>query len=392
MNFPEVWLSRAVALFTALTMAPWLDAIPELDADVVEFGAGTQTETNTIHIPLENFDVDVLINNTTYPIALQPFTDGTAVVNLDKFQTKVTTLSDDQVMGASYNKIDSAISAHDRGIRTSKFMKAIHALAPSSKSISTPIIVTTGANDEYGRKKMVYADLIALKRAMDKSGASPEGRRLVLSSEHYTDLMEDRDRFANLINNIPAGKLAPMILGFEIYSYASNPYYSKTGNAFTKKVFGSVVGNGDYEASVVFLAGNVAKKTGNTKQYFTPSSQDPETQTNKLNYRHYFIAMPVRNKFMGAVVSGGNATPHETVITGFGGASVAQSGTLTINGTNFLNATGVTIGGVAGTSMTIVSNTEITVTVPVSVPAGAQPVIVAGLGGASNSMNVTVTT
>uniref|UniRef100_A0AA94F0U9 Uncharacterized protein n=1 Tax=Flavobacterium columnare TaxID=996 RepID=A0AA94F0U9_9FLAO len=45
--------------------SPFFDGIPELDADVSEFGAGTATESNKIHVSTTDFDVDILINNNT---------------------------------------------------------------------------------------------------------------------------------------------------------------------------------------------------------------------------------------------------------------------------------------------------------------------------------------
>jgi hypothetical protein len=304
-TFAEMWLARVVALITTLTQAPWLDGITELDTEVLEVGSGTASEQNIIHIPLENFEADVLINNTTYPIAAQAFTDGEATIQLDKFQTKVTTLSDDQINGASYAKIDSATRAHTRGILSSKFKKAIHALAPAVESANTPVIVTTGTGLN-GRKRLVYADLVALKRELDKQQMPAEGRRLVLTGEHVNDLLEDRDRFANLLSDMNSGKVAPKIAGFEIYSYDANPLFFKdagNSNKWTKRPFGTAPQGGDKEASVCFLADNVAKKTGLTKQYFKSAAEDPDNQTNRLNYRHYFIALPVRQKYMGAIVS-----------------------------------------------------------------------------------------
>jgi hypothetical protein len=87
-SFPEMWLSRVILLVTTLAAAPWLEGIEELDTPILELGSGTASEQNAIHIPLENFEVDVLINNSTYPIPAQPFVDGEALVHLDKYQTK----------------------------------------------------------------------------------------------------------------------------------------------------------------------------------------------------------------------------------------------------------------------------------------------------------------
>ena len=67
-NFPEIWLDRVIENLDNSDQAPWLDGVAELDADVSQMGENTATESNVIHIAATDFDVDVLINNNTYPI------------------------------------------------------------------------------------------------------------------------------------------------------------------------------------------------------------------------------------------------------------------------------------------------------------------------------------
>jgi hypothetical protein len=305
-TFPEVWLKRVIFIITSLVSAQWLDAIPELDVTVVEMGSGSASELNAIHIPVETFEADVLINNTTYPIASQAFEDGEVIIQLDKYQTKVTTLSDDQIMGASYPKIDSVTGSHTRAMLKNKFKKAIHALAPAADTTDTPILVATGtAVSVGGRNRLTYADIVAAKDKLDQMDCPEEGRRLVLSTDHYNDLLvgADRNSMATLLADINKGKVAPMIAGFEIYSYLGNPYFElNEDDEWEKKPFGAVVSGTDRKGSIFFLTSNVAKKTGATKQYFAKAENDPENQTNRLNYRHYFIAMPMKQKYCGAIV------------------------------------------------------------------------------------------
>ena len=89
-----------------------------------------------------------------------------------------------------------------------------------------------------------------------------------------------------------------MIHGFEIYQYTGNPLFSSAGS---KQAYGAIPIAGDRKASVCFVVSQVVKKTGMTKQYFRDSRIDPLTQTNLLNYRHYFICMPLRTKFVAAI-------------------------------------------------------------------------------------------
>lgn len=296
-NFPEVWLNRVIQNLGNTHVAPWLDGIPELDVQVLEVGSGDASESNIIYIPRTSFNPDVLINNSTYPIALQAFTDDNVTVQLDKYQTKVTTLSDDQIVGAAYPRIDAATGGHVRAINSKKYKKAIHAIAPAADTTNTPVIVATGTA-VGGIPTLIYDDLITLKNRLDAAEVAPENRRLVLSTRHYNDLLLDRKNFGDKLVNYTTGMTAPVIAGFEIYQYNGNPLFDNTG---AKKAFGAVKAAGDREASVVFWKDGIAKKTGMTKQYFVDSKNDPETQTNKVNYRHYFIAVPFEQRGVGAI-------------------------------------------------------------------------------------------
>lgn len=302
-NFPEVWLARVETNLRATDQAPWLDGVEELDTAVLEMGSGSAGESNVIHIPTSDFEPNVLINNSTYPIALQAYTDSEVTIQLDKYQTEVTTLSDDQIIGASYRRIDNATRSHTLALLKSKYGKAIHAIAPASDATLTPVVLTTGAprgGAVTGRRVMIYEDLVTLKEKFDQNQVDMTGRRLVLSTDHWNDLLMDRERFGDQFSNYRTGAAAPMVAGFELYQYVANPYYAGT----TKNAYGAVPVATDFQASVAYYVPNIAKKTGMTKQYFAQAGTDPENQTNKLNYRHYFIAVPKRARYIGAIASG----------------------------------------------------------------------------------------
>lgn len=302
-NFADVWLDRVINNLTTADQAPFLDGIAEMDVDVSQMGEGTITESNVIHVPTSEFAPDILINNSTYPIALQAYTDDQVLIQLDKYQTKVVTLTDDQVLGASYDRIDNATRKTVQKLTAEKYGKAIHAIAPTSTDANTPVITATGgATAEAapgGRLRLVYEDIVSLKEAFDAVDAPVEGRRLVLNSNHYNDLLRDRKNFGDQLVNYKTGDVAPTIAGFEIYQYANMPYFT---SANVKKAYGSVPGGTDKKASIAFIKDNIAKKTGNTKQYFTAAVDNPTTQTNQLAYRHYFIAVPFQAKWIGAIL------------------------------------------------------------------------------------------
>jgi len=298
-NFPEVWLQRVIHNLDNSDQASFLNGISELDVDVAQINQGQMSEKNKIYVPTTEFDVDVLINNNTYPIPIQEYDDDTIEITLDKFQTKVVTLSDDQIIGASYDKIDKVTKTAVRSISSTKYKKAIHAIAPMQNTADTPVIEATGDDDGTGRKRLTYNDLVALKKAADDAGWSPENRRLVLQSDHWNDLLLDRDRFGNLLVDYKKGKPAPVIAGFEIHSYPVMPLYNSSK---TKKPFNSIQEAGDKVASVAFVTTKIAKKTGLTKQYFLPAKMNTKTQTNDLAYRHYFVVVPFQAKYVGAII------------------------------------------------------------------------------------------
>ncbi len=285
-NFPEIWESRVRQTLENGAVAPFLDGVAELDGDVMQMG-----EENRIHIPATHFNPDVLINNKTYPLALQSYDDETITIKLDKYQTKPSEVTDDQIIGASYDKIDAVTKAQTNSITVRKYKKAIHAIAPDQNSATTPVLSLAGA-------KCTYEDLVALKRKCDELEWPEEGRRLVLCSDHFNDLLEDRQRFGEQLVNYQQGKVSPVIAGFEIKTYVAMPRYKTNGE---KRAFGEVTDPSDKVASVAFVVSNIAKKTGLTKQYFSEAKNDPQNQKSFLSYRHYFIAVPVEKKFIAAL-------------------------------------------------------------------------------------------
>ncbi|MBP7319098.1 MAG: hypothetical protein KA980_12915, partial [Flavobacterium sp.] len=251
-NFPEIWLERVTQTLESGDTADFLDGVQEIDGDVTEMG-----EENLIHVPLTEFSPDILINNKTYPIAVQEYTDDEVILKLDKYQTKATKVTDDQVIGASYPRIDAVTKSHTNKINTTKYKKALHAIAPDGDKTKTPVLELAGA-------ECTYEDLVALKDKLDSLEWPEEGRRLVLCTKHWNHLLKDRKNFGDQLINYKKGEVAPIIAGFEIKKYISAPHY----NNKVKKVFGEVPAVGDKPASIAFIVDNVKKKNGSTKQYF----------------------------------------------------------------------------------------------------------------------------
>lgn len=290
--YTEIWTGELVKALREGLAATWLDGIPDQSGIV---------NNDVIHLVEVGVDPDVLINNTTYPIPLQALDDKDIAISLDKFQTKATPITDDELYAISYDKMARVKESHANALSDSKFQKAAHALAPQSDSKKTPVIATSGEDDGTGRKRLTREDIIALKAKFDKMRIPTQGRRLVLCSDHVNDLLMSDQKFAGQYYNYTTGKIANLY-GFEVYEFANNPYYNTKG---VKCSLGSTNG---YQASFAFYVPRVFKATGSTKMYYSEAATDPQNQRSLINFRHYFICMPKLVDAVGSIYSASTST------------------------------------------------------------------------------------
>lgn len=287
--YTEVWTGELVKQLRGGMTASFLDGVSDYSAAV---------NNEVVHLVDVGGDPDVLINNTTYPIAAQELEDGDIALGLDKFQTKKTPVSDDQLFAISYDKMGSVIERHGDAITIAKFKKAAHALAPNSNTAKTPVVPTSG-EDDNGRKKCTRKDIIALKRKLDALQVPTAGRRLVLCSDHVNDLLEDDQKFRDQYYNYTTGKIANMY-GFEVYEFENCPYFTKEG---TKVPFKNSPSGTDHQASFCFYTKRVFRAQGSTKMYYRDAQTNPDYQQNEVNFRHYYIVLPKKMEALGAIYS-----------------------------------------------------------------------------------------
>ncbi len=296
--YKEIWTGELVKYLTRSLEDTWLDGIPD---------ASSIVDNDVIHLVDVGVDPDVLINNTTYPIPLQALDDADIAIQLDKFQTKVTPITDDELYAISYDKMTRVKESHGNAIKKAKFVKSAHALCGQSHTAQTPVLVTTGARDaETGRLAMTPGDVVKLKKALDKLGVPAGERRLVLCSDHVNDLLDADQKFKEQYNNIDRQNgTVGRLYGFDIYESSNTPLYTTAG---AKKDVGSTASAGEFQCSFAFYTQRVFKATGSTKMYFSEAGTDPEYQRNKVNFRHRFICMPKKMDACAVMRSGYQAS------------------------------------------------------------------------------------
>ena len=279
--FTEIWTGELVKALRSGLEGSWLDGVPD---------QSSIAENDVIHLVDVGVDPDVLVNNTTYPIPLQALEDKDIAVKLDKFQTKVTPITDDELYAISYDKMARVKESHSNALNDAKFTKAAHALCAKNNTAKTPILTTTGERDaETGRLRLTPNDLVEMKRALDKMKVPSENRRLVLCPDHVNDLLLVSQNFREQYNIDRNTGNVGKLYGFDIFESANTPLYTTAG---VKKDLGSTAAKGEFQCSFAFYTPRVFKATGSTKMYYSEASTDPEYQRNKINFRHYFICMP----------------------------------------------------------------------------------------------------
>lgn len=249
---------------------------------------------NAINMAEAGADPKVLVNNTTYPIKITQRVDKPLRIELDKFETENTLVRRPEVIEYSYDQLESVLMGHRNTLRAKTAMKAAHAYAPQEDSTYTPVIQTTGAAVS-GRKRLQIDDILLLKERYDNAMIPLEGRYLVLNPSHVTDLiLFDAKNLGNL-TDLQNGK-PKRFAGFNILQTASTPKY----NSSLQKIAFDGEEEGNF-CSFSFHSDEVMKADGDVFMY--ARENDPAERGTIVGFDKRFIALPIRNKGVGAIVS-----------------------------------------------------------------------------------------
>lgn len=250
-----------------------------------------------LHFPSAGIDPNVLINNTTYPIAIVGREDQDNEIPLDKFETENTLVRRPDAIEYSYDKLESVIRQHRSTLQASTARKAIHAYAPSEDTNDTPLVLTTGAT-VGGRKRMTFDDLLTLKERFDNALIPLEDRYIVLHPSHVSDLLREDVKLFKELTDIKDGE--PIrFAGFGCFHFPFMPTYQASGGNYEKVAFADQ--QTQQFASVAFYKHEVMKADGEIYMY--ARYDDPEERGTIVGFDKRFIAMPIRNKGIGAIIS-----------------------------------------------------------------------------------------
>ena len=135
----EVWTGELIRALRAYLDASWLVGVPDQSSVV---------DNDVIHMVDVGADPQVLVNNKTYPIEVQELEDGDKTFSLDKFQTKVVPVTDDELYALSYPKMARVKESCANAINDTKYAKAAHALCANENTAKTKELKKALKSDE----------------------------------------------------------------------------------------------------------------------------------------------------------------------------------------------------------------------------------------------------
>ena len=255
------------------------------------------SENDAINLAAAGIDPTVLINNTTYPIAVTQRVDTPIRIELDKFETENTLVRRPEAIEYAYDQLESVLMGHRNILRAKTAEKAAHAYAPAEDTPETPVIQTSG--EIHGSRKMLtFDDILNLKERFDNVNIPIENRYLVLHPSHITDLIRLDVKAFKDITDIVNGQ-PKRFAGFGILQFSAMPLYDLT--TMEKQPFDTVAGENDAFCSFAFYGDEVMKADGEVYMYIR--EDDPEQRGTIVGFDKRFIALPIRNKGVGSIVS-----------------------------------------------------------------------------------------
>lgn len=253
-------------------------------------------DNDAINIAEAGIDPKVLVNNTTYPIKVTQREDKPIRIELDLFETENTLVRRPETIEYAYNQLESVLMGHRNVLRATTSAKAAHAFAPDEDTDETPVIKTSG--DVYKeRKRLSIEDILYLKECFDNANIPLEERYMVLHPSHLTDLILFDVKAFKSITDFVNGQ-PNRLAGFGMLQSSQTAYY---GSDLKKKPFGSAPVDGDTFCSFAFQKGEVMKADGKVHMYSTEN--DPKERGAIVGFDKRFVALPIRSKGIGAIVS-----------------------------------------------------------------------------------------
>ncbi len=225
------------------------------DAHVVE-GA-------IVHVPGAGAVPSVTKNRSSYPASVGARTDTDITYSLAEYSTDPVHLRNAEKFELSYDKRMSLIGEHIAVLRQVIHDELLHAWVGTATGLGAlpagNIIQTTGTLVS-GKRQPALADIVRLRRDMDRANIPDEGRVLLCSADLYNDLFNSdlTDHEVITREGLPDGVVA-QLLGFNVLKRSYTPIYD---GALAVKAKGATPAATDRQSMIAFSRYSVARALG----------------------------------------------------------------------------------------------------------------------------------
>ncbi len=205
------------------------------------------------------------------------------------FTTETLQFNKEELRALMFDKKGEGRKMLVEAVYNAMLKASLHAIAPVSDAINTPVIETSGADDGSGRKKLVPKDITSLLRKTDIKKPI-----MVLSKNHLIDLQENADtanRFADIL--IDEATMTPKAYaGVGMVANDIDVAYTTGGN---KRAIGAVPALTDKYGSVVIDKRNTIYFLNNLFFTMTKMEDDTRNEIPRTEIRIY-------GEFIGSVI------------------------------------------------------------------------------------------
>jgi len=288
---------RSSSLFAGIQKEIWTDILMEGYYPPGDFLSWSRdmselVEFNTLNLAEAGVDPNLLIDNNIYPINSTQRTDLPKTIVLRTLDTDSTIVRNLEEMEASYNKMESVVRGHRNVLRKGSIQLAAHSWAPTQDSPFTPVLAATGALVN-GRRLLTFEDILALRAKFVALDVDIASLAIMLNPLHEADLLaQDMKMYKEML---ASGKL----WGITIFTNSQTPRWNaQTG---IKVPFQAAPQPTDTPASVIWSRDEVMRADGDVDVF--AKYKDPDQKGDVINFQKRFVALPFREKMLGAIYS-----------------------------------------------------------------------------------------
>ncbi len=281
----EIWIPELVEKF--YPDGSFVNEARDLDA---------WTDNGFLNIQEAGVDPDVLMDNQTWPISVTRREDVPHRLEMHRFDTRNTVHINSVEVEESAQKRASVIEGHRKSLSMQFARMAGQNWAPQKNGETTPVIMVDDGEASKVNKKyhaLTYDSLLQLETMANMMNMPTDGRVLLLHPYHAADLRkQDLEMYKTFFNG-------GSMFSFKIYITQMTPRYN--GGTGEKVAMDAEVSDTDAISSTFYFRDTVGRAKGSFDMYYRLN--DPEYRGDVIGFNMRGLALPLVNKYLGAVVT-----------------------------------------------------------------------------------------